>query len=176
MTTTKYSVRALVLTALFIALGLILPQIIHFIPNAGSILLPMHIPVLLCGLVVGAPYGAVCGAVTVSLSILLNGMPPLFPIGVCMIAELAVYGFTAGICQRSFRKTYPALILAMLAGRAVNGVAMTLAMGMAGKPYGMSAFLSGAFITAFPGIVLQLLLIPPIVAALARAKMAPNVR
>lgn len=36
----------------------------HVIPNGGSVFLPMHIPVLICGLFCGAPYGLACGIIT----------------------------------------------------------------------------------------------------------------
>ena len=141
MTSQNIRVKNLVMAALFTAIGVVLPQAFHMIPNAGSIILPMHIPVLICGMTVGGFYGAIAGALTVSLSILINGMPPLFPTGVCMIVELAVYGLVSGVaykalgCRMNRKRTYAALIIAMLAGRAANGLAMTAAMGMAGKAY-----------------------------------------
>ena len=137
MTSQNIRVKNLVMAALFTAIGVVLPQAFHMIPNAGSIILPMHIPVLICGMTVGGFYGAIAGALTVSLSILINGMPPLFPTGVCMIVELAVYGLVSGVaykalgCRMNRKRTYAALIIAMLAGRAANGLAMTAAMGMA---------------------------------------------
>ena len=53
----KTSTRKLTLSALFLALGLVLPLITGQIPQIGKMLLPMHIPVLLCGMVCGWPYG-----------------------------------------------------------------------------------------------------------------------
>ena len=180
MTSQNIRVKNLVMAALFTAIGVVLPQAFHMIPNAGSIILPMHLPILICGMVAGGFYGAIAGALTVSLSILINGMPPLFPIGVCMIAELAVYGLVSGVaykalgCRMNRKRTYAALIIAMLAGRAVNGLAMTAAMGMAGKAYTMQAFLMGAFVTALPGIIIQLVLIPPVVMALEKTHLTAN--
>ena len=107
-------------------------------------------------------------------------MPPLFPIGVCMIAELAVYGLVSGMaykalgCRTHRKRTYAALIIAMIAGRAVNGLAMSVAMGMAGKTYTLQAFLMGAFVTALPGIIIQLVLIPPVVVALEKVHLTAN--
>ena len=87
MTATK----RLVLTAVNIALCLVLPMAFHSIPNGGKIMLPMHIPVLLCGMVCGAPYGAVCGLLGPMLSSVLTGMPTaaLMP---AMMVECAAYG------------------------------------------------------------------------------------
>ena len=170
----QFDTKSLVLTALFTAIGLVLPQAFHFIPNAGSIILPMHSPVLLCGLTVGGLYGAACGAVTVLLSSLITGMPPLFPIGVCMMFELAAYGFFSGIayrllrCRKNPKMLYAALAVGMLSGRIVNGLVSSVVMGMAGKPYGVQAFLMGAFVTALPGIIIQFVIIPPLVLALQK--------
>ena len=180
MTSSKLNIKSIVLTALFVAIGLMLPQAMHMIPNAGSVILPMHIPVLLCGMTVGGLYGAVCGILCVSLSMLINGMPPLFPVGICMVFELATYGLVAGLGYKLFRcrtkphMVYAARVTAMLFGRVVNGMAMSLAMGMADKAYTVQAFLMGAFVTALPGIILQLIIIPPIVMALAKTNLTAN--
>ena len=127
MTATK----RLVLTAVNIALCLVLPMAFHSIPNGGKIMLPMHIPVLLCGMVCGAPYGAVCGLLGPMLSSVLTGMPTaaLMP---AMMVECAAYGLTTGLMLRLVRtgKTYADLYLslaaAMLVGRLVSGVTKAL--------------------------------------------------
>ena len=64
----KSTTKKLVSCALCIAIGVLLPMAFHVIPNAGSIFLPMHIPVLICGLFCGAPYGLACGMITPFLS------------------------------------------------------------------------------------------------------------
>lgn len=180
MTVQKFRVKSLVLAALLTAAGVILPQAFHAIPNAGSIILPMHIPVLLCGMAAGGGYGAIAGVLTVVLSMLLSGMPPLFPTGLCMALELAAYGLVSGVaykalrCRDNHRRIYPALILAMLAGRLVNGAAMAICMGLSGESYTQSAFLMASFVTALPGIILQLVLIPPVVLALEKVHFTAN--
>lgn len=158
-------------TALCIALGLILPSFFHMF-GAGTALLPMHIPVLLCGLIFGWQYGAVCGFILPLLSSALTGMPPFFPIGVAMVFELCAYGALTGMFYQKLRwNVYPALIAAMLGGRIVSGAANAVFMNMADKPYGFAAFLSGAFVRALPGILIQILLIPTLVLALEKAKI-----
>ncbi|MEG1275596.1 MAG: ECF transporter S component, partial [Ruthenibacterium sp.] len=88
--------KKLVLAALCVALGMILPMAFHAVPNAGGIFLPMHIPVLLCGLVCGWQYGLACGVLAPLLSSLITGMPPAaFLPG--MLCELAVYGLVSGL-------------------------------------------------------------------------------
>lgn len=180
MTMPAFRIKSLVLAALLTAAGVLLPQALHAIPNAGSVLLPMHIPVLLCGMAAGSGLGAITGVLTVLLSMLLSGMPPLFPTGVSMMLELAVYGAVSGGACRLLRvwehrrRVYPALILAMLAGRLVNGTAMALFMWLSGERYTLTAFLLASFVTALPGIILQLVILPPALFALERLHLTAN--
>ena len=158
-------------TALCIALGLVLPVFFHMI-GAGFAFLPMHIPVLLCGLLFGWQYGAICGLIVPLLSSLLTGMPPIFPTAVAMMLELCAYGLLAGLFyRRLYWNVYLALIAAMLSGRVVSGIANALLLGLAGKPYGFAAFLSADFVEVVPGIVVQIVLLPVIVLAMERAKI-----
>ena len=59
----KQNTKNLVLAAMFLAIGLVLPFFTGQIPQIGSMLLPMHLPVLLCGLICGWQYGVVVGFV-----------------------------------------------------------------------------------------------------------------
>ena len=167
--------RKLVMAALCVALGLILPMVFHAVPNAGSIFLPMHIPVLLCGFICGWPYGLVCGALTPLLSSILTGMPPLAFLP-SMLFELAAYGFVSGILYAHIRtpqravNLYVTLVLAMLAGRIVSGVLNALFFSVG--DYSMQAWLTASFVTALPGIVIQLIAVPVLVAVLQKAKLA----
>jgi thiamine transporter ThiT len=171
----KTNTRNLVLAAMFLALGLVLPFLTMQIPQFGSMLLPMHLPVLLCGFVCGWPYGLLVGAVTPLLRSPLFSMPPLYPTAVAMAFELAAYGLLAGLFYKLLPKTtvniYVSLILAMLGGRIVWGVAQVVLLGFAGNAFTWQAFAAGAFTTALPGIILQLVLIPVLVLALKRAKL-----
>ena len=89
--------KKVVLTALFIALGLTLPMITANVPMIGNMLLPMHFPIIICGLICGAGYGALAGVITPLLRSFIFGMPPLFPIAAAMAFELAAYGAVAGL-------------------------------------------------------------------------------
>lgn len=123
----KSTTKKLVSGALCIAIGVLLPMAFHVIPNGGSVFLPMHIPVLICGLFCGAPYGLACGIITPFLSSMTTGMPPAMILPQMMI-ELAVYGLVTGLCEKHINfknempKLYISLIIAMLAGRIVNGL------------------------------------------------------
>ena len=169
-------VKKSILTAVCIALCVVLPQAFHAIPNAGSIYLPMHIPVLLCGLICGAPYGLLCGLAGPALSHLFTGMPPIGMLP-SMLIECAVYGLVAGLVmairtKRLYADLYLSLITAMLAGRIISGIAKALIFS-AGE-YSMALWVTGSFVTSLPGIVIQLVLIPTIVFALMKARLIPE--
>ena len=168
------NIKKMVGTAILIALGVVLPLAFHSVPNGGSILLPMHIPVLLCGLIYGLPYGLICGVLTPILSSLLTGMPPPAYLP-AMLCELAVYGLVSALLsqlirtQNRYANIYLPLIGAMLAGRIIYGVLSALIF-RAGS-YSMQIWMTSAFVTAFPGILIQLILIPVIILALQKANL-----
>ena len=165
------STRQVVTSALFIALGLLFPSIFHlFGATAGKVFLPMHIPVLVCGFILGPVPGILCGCLTPLLSSIFTGMPVLFPQGVVMMLELATYGFFTGLISNRFG-IYPSLVGAMLCGRIVSGVAFSVIMGLSGSVYTLEAFISAALITALPGIAIQLVLVPLLVFSLQRIKV-----
>lgn len=169
----RYTVWRLSASAICLALCMILPLLTGQIQQIGSMLCPMHIPVLLCGFLCGPAYAAAVGAIAPVLRFALFGMPQLFPMGAAMCAELAAYGFLAGMLYGRMAKrpasVYAALIGAMLGGRVLWGVVMALLMSASGGAFTWSAFVAGAFINAVPGIVVHILLIPVIVLALGRA-------
>ncbi len=114
------------LSAVFIALGLILPFLTGQIQQIGTMLLPMHIPVLLCGLICGWKYGLFIGFILPPLRSVIFGMPPMFPTAIAMAFELATYGVVIGfLYQRSNKKSvasvYRSMIGAMISGRIVWG-------------------------------------------------------
>lgn len=168
------STKRVVFTGLCIALGVVLPLALHSVPNAGSIFLPMHIPVLLCGLACGWAYGLGCGVAVPLLSSLLTGMPPVAFLP-AMICELAAYGLISGIMSRvvcTKNKTlglYIQLVTAMIAGRVIYGVMNALIF--AAGQYTFSIWLTGVFVTSLPGIAIQLVLIPLVIIALKKAKL-----
>lgn len=170
--------KKLVITALCIALGVVLPFAFHSIPNAGSVMLPMHIPVLLSGLLCGPLYGLAAGLLTPLLSSLITGMPPVAYLP-SMLCELAVYGLVAGLLihfiktKSSIANIYIALIGAMMCGRLVYGL-LNAVIFRAGE-YSMVVWLTSAFVTSLPGIIIQLVVIPLIVIALRKAKLVQAV-
>ena len=174
----KQSTRKLVFAALFLALGLVLPFLTAQIPQVGSMLLPLHLPALICGFVCGWPWGLLVGFVLPIARSLLFGMPPLVPTALAMAFEMAGYGAVAGLLYQRLRpgrgRVYVALIGAMLAGRAVWGLASWLIYALLTQSrFALAAFWMGGFVNAWPGMALQVVLVPLIVMALERARLIP---
>ena len=168
--------KKLVLSALLLAAGLVLPFLTGSIPNFGRMLLPMHLPVLLCGFVCGWQWGLLVGFVTPLLRSVLFGMPPMVPTALAMAFELAAYGAVAGLCYRRWhggaKGVSLSLLAALLAGRLVWGlVSIPIYSLLTEQNFTLAAFWTGGFVTAWPGIVLQIVLIPAIVLALEKAKL-----
>ena len=166
----KTNTRNLVLTALFTALGLYLPFLTGQVPQIGSMLLPMHIPVILCGFVCGGSWGLLAGFITPLLRSMIFHMPPLYPTAIAMAFELAAYGFFAGLIYRALPKKKSSVIIsllsAMVLGRVVWGIVRFVLTFMGPSSFSFQLFIAGAVLEAVPGIILQIVLIPVIVFAL----------
>lgn len=172
------STKKMVLAALFMAIGLVLPFLTGQIPSVGNMLLPMHIPVLLCGFICGWPYGLLVGFILPLLRSTLFGMPPMIPIAVAMAFELATYGLLSGLLYKVLPRRKGsillALVVAMLGGRIVWGIASLIIFGLQGMPFTWGIFMAGAFLNAIPGIVIQIVLIPLVLVTLREAKFLGN--
>ena len=172
------NVKKLAVTAMLFAVGMVLPFFIGQIPAIGKMLLPMHIPVLLCGFIVGWQYGALIGFLLPIVRGLVFGMPPLYPNAIAMAFEMAAYGFVSGYLYSHARwqctkMLYISIVTAMLAGRIVWAFAEVILLGIGGNIFTWKMFAAGAFLNAIPGIIVQLTLIPLIMVALRRAKVVP---
>jgi len=171
---TLSNTKKLTLSAMFLGLALVLPFLTGQIQQIGSMLCPMHIPVLLCGFLCGPVWGLMVGFIAPLLRSVIFGMPMMFPSAVCMAFELAAYGVVAGILHNALPKkkwmVYPELLIAMVAGRICWGIVMFICMGFDSTAFGMSAFLSGAVLTAIPGIIIQIVLVPIIVIAVEKRR------
>ena len=174
----KLTIKNLTLSAMFLAVGLVLPLLTGQIQQIGNMLLPMHIPVFLCALICGWKYGLAVGLVLPLLRSVTFGMPPLFPTAIALSFELAAYGFVAGFLYgrsrwQCVKALYRSLLLAMVTGRAVWGIVQIVLLGVGGSAFTFEMFMAGAILNAIPGIVLQLILVPTIMVALDRAKLVP---
>ena len=164
----KTSTRNLTLSAMFLAIAQVLPFITGQIPMIGKMLCPMHLPVMLCGFFCPWQYALAVGLISPLLRSVLFGMPALYPSAVGMAFELASYALIIALLSGKLGKDkmwklYVALITAMLGGRIVWGVMQVILLGIKGDSFTFSAFWAGGFVNAFPGIILQLILIPLLV-------------
>ena len=168
----KSNLFRMILGAMLLALALVLPFLTGQIPQIGNALCPMHIPVLLCGFFCGPWYGLAVGLIAPLMRFALFGMPPLMPTGIAMCFELAAYGFVSGLLYKLLPRkkpyVYVSLIGAMLAGRVVWGIARVILYGLGKSTFGWAAFMSGAFLNAIPGIIVQIVLFPILVIALEK--------
>ena len=166
----------MILSAAFLALAYVMPFLTGQLPEIGSMLCPLHIPVLLCGFICGWPWGLAVGFIAPLFRSVTLGMPPLFPTAVCMAFELATYGAIAGFMHKMLPRKKPyiyvSLLTAMVIGRLVWGTAMFLCLGLSGGNFTFAAFLAGAVTNAIPGIILQIILIPVLVMVLDRPRLS----
>ncbi|MCL1862694.1 MAG: ECF transporter S component [Defluviitaleaceae bacterium] len=175
------NLKRLIVTAMLIALCVVLPMAFHSIPRAGSIILPMHIPVLLAGLICGWKFGLLAGVLGPFLSASLTGMPPLGGVAELMMIELGIYGLVSGVVmhfihtRRASFDLYISLIAAMLVGRVVAGIGQYAYFfsGMEGESYTWALWTASYFVTSLPGIVIQLAFVPSVVMALERERVIP---
>ena len=170
-------IRRLTYAALYLAIALVLPFLTGQIPEIGSMLCPMHIPALLCGFVCGWSWGLAIGFISPLLRSLLCGMPTAYA-AVAMAFEMAAYGAVAGILYRILPKKgwgiYVTLLTAMVAGRIVWGGVQFLLAGLLSSEFSLPLFLAGAVTNAIPGIIVQIVLIPVLVAAMEKAGLTLN--
>lgn len=175
LTEKRNRTKDLVLAALCLAIALLLPFLTGQIQSIGKMLCPMHLPVLLCAYICGWQWAAAVGAVSPLLRYALFGMPPIMPVGVAMAFELLTYGLVAGLLYKMLPKKtgniYLSLITAMVAGRIVWGIVSLIIAGATSGAFGWQMFINGAVLTAIPGIILQIVVIPVLVIALKKAKL-----
>ena len=168
----KNPIFYITVSAMFLALALVMPFLTGQIPQIGSMLCPMHIPVLLCGYVCTGLWGMIVGFAAPILRSMIFGMPPMFPTAFCMAFELATYGVIAGWLHNKLPNkkvnVYVSLLGAMVIGRLVWGIMMFCCMGFDASKFGLSAFLAGAVLNAVPGIIVQIVLIPVLVITLEK--------
>jgi len=158
--------------AMCLALCLVLPFLTGQVPQIGSALCPMHLPILLAGFLCGPWWAMLAGLTAPLLRHVLFAMPPLTT-AIAMSFELAAYGAVSGLVYQRAKKNiigiYCSLLSAMFAGRILWGIAMMLLTGTTGTAFTWNMFLAGAFTSAIPGIIVQLILIPVLVSALRKA-------
>ena len=163
-------------TGMLLALGIILPILFHVFSISGLIFLPMHIPVLICGLLCGWQYGMVIGLILPFAANLISGAPPIYPTAISMAFELMAYGVVIALAFKLFQKIMRnefayivSLIIALVGGRIVLAIANIILLNLQGNTYTIEAFISAAFVTAIPGIIIQLIFIPVLMVILDKS-------
>lgn len=169
----KRNILNLVFSAMFLCMALLLPFLTGQIPQIGKMLLPMHIPVILCGMICGWQYGLCVGFIAPILRGIIFANPVLFPTGIIMAFELAAYGFFAGFIynvlnNNNISKVYISLVISMITGRIVKCIVQFFVLGFTDEGFVFTAFIAGAFTNAIPGIILQIILIPLIMLTLQK--------
>lgn len=177
----KDKLKPLVVSAMLLCFGYVLPLLTGQIPQVGNMLLPMHIPVLLCGMICGWQYGAVVGLILPLTRSLFFGMPVLYPTAVYMAVELLTYGLISGLLygrskKHDLKAVLISLVCAMLCGRVTYGIAKALLLGLGGESLSLAAFIGGAFTEAVPGIILQFVLIPAVILILEKTGLINHKR
>lgn len=180
MNKNSLTIKKMALAAIFLVFGWILPLVTGRIPEIGNMLCPMHIPVMLCGFILGPWYGLIIGFITPLTRGFIFGMPTFYPTGISMAFELATYGLITGILYELLLKKskikhfvilYFILISSMLAGRIVWGIARVLCGLFDHHLFTWRMFLMGGFVTAWPGIIIQLIVIPILLEVLFQTKI-----
>lgn len=175
----KYSIhlRKTIISAICMALCVILPLAFHLIPDGGTLFSPMHLPVFICGLVCGWQYGLLCGLFGPVLSSFITGMPGIGYLPTMML-ELALYGLISGLLihlihtRNKTADIYISLVSAMLIGRIITGIARAFLF--APGSLSIQIWATSYFVSCLPGIIVQFILLPILYHALERAKLLPS--
>ncbi len=166
----------LISSAIFLALGMLLPLITGQLPQINRVLLPMHIPVFLCGILCGWQYGLCIGAILPILKSAVFGLPVMFPSAIAMVFEMGLYGLVCGLIYRTPKelhlpRLYLSLSVAMILGRAARFLAELALLGLSDSSFKLASYLSVTLLPSIPGALLHLIIIPPIIALLHRIKL-----
>lgn len=163
--------KNITLTALFLGLGIVLPMFIGQIPQIGSMLLPMHIPVFLCAFICGWKYSVPMAFILPLIRSILFSRPNMYPEAIAIAFELSSYAFVAGFIYnrskgKNIKTVYGCLLTAMVTGRIIRGIVQLVLLRIIGAPFTFNSFLIGIIVAGIPGIIFQLIIIPIIITIL----------
>ena len=167
----KYNnVRSYVLTAAFVSLAVLVPWVFHQFHLAGPTFLPMHIFVLMAGLLFGWRAGVIVGLLTPLASYAVSGMPVLTILPQILI-ELSAYGLIAGVLREKYNlRAIWSLLGAMIGGRLALLLALLVIYLVAGESYSPLGLETSPFVAfssvikqGWPGVVIQLVSIPALI-------------
>jgi len=166
----SYHGRDVVLGGLFLALALVIPILFHTV-GLGSAFLPMFFPIITAGFLIAPAVALAVGITSPLLSALMTGMPPFFPpIAFIMMAEgLILAGIPSLLYQKYRLNSYLTLILTLTGDRIVLFLAVIGVSKWLDLPENILGWAS--LIRGLPGIILIMLIIPPLVEKL-KTRMA----
>jgi len=161
------AIYKLTLSAACLAVCMVLPLATFQMQNLGKMFCLIHIGVLFCGFLCGWKYGLAVGIIAPIMRSFIFGMPALYPQAVSMSFELGIYGLLTAVFYKLFPKKigyiYLSLIIAMICGRIVKGIANYFFYTANGNIFTLKMFIYAEFVTPILGIIIQLVVIPPIV-------------
>lgn len=168
----RITIKSLVSVGI-VALAVVLPQLVHLIAgqHGGVQWLPMYLPVLLGGCLLGWAWGLGIGVASPIVSFLItsafgNSMPALARLPF-MVAELAVFAAVSGLFSKRIAENgwmaFPAVLLAQVSGRAVFMLSVIVFQSI--TPFTPSVIWS-QIQTGLLGMVLQAVIVPFIVMGL----------
>ena len=170
----KITIKSLVSVGI-VALAVALPQLVHLIAGqkGGVQWLPMYLPVLLGGCVLGWAWGLGIGIASPIVSFLITSalsspMPALQRLPF-MVAELAVFAAVSGLFSKKISENgwmaFPAVLLAEVCGRTVFMLLVVIFQSV--TPF-TPAVIWSQIQSGLLAVVLQAVIVPFIVMGLNR--------
>ena len=170
-----------IISALLAFSAVMLPQLVHIAlgQSGGAMLMPMYLPVLIGGCLLGTNWGVAVGMTSPLISFVLTlavGTPmPTAERLPFMMAELAVFAVVSGLFADRISKnglwSVPAVVLAQLCGR---GVFMGLAFAVQNYSAISPQMVWSQIQTGFAGLALQIVAVPVIIMALRKMLIKEN--
>lgn len=160
--------RDLAYCGLFGAAALLLPVLFHLV-HLGHVFMPMYLPLVTLAFFVRPVPAAVTALITPLLSGLATGMPSFYPpVAVFMALELAITVTVVSLIVQRWPGANPLLVLApvLVLGRVLYVVLVYVFSLAISLP---ATFMAGlSVLTGWPGVLLMLAVVPPVVRAGAR--------
>jgi len=150
----QWKVRNLILTGMFIAMGIMLPIAFHAFGGLGPKLLPMQFPILLAGYFLCPQYAVAVGVLTPILSGLLTHMPPVLPAMPCLVIEFGAYALFLSVLK--INNKYLKLLVTLALGKTV-----LLAFALTSPMFW--GFAVAQLTNGFIGMIWQIVLVPIVV-------------
>jgi hypothetical protein len=151
--------RQIPLSAMFIVLGIALPQIFHLF-GLGSAFLPMFLPLIVGSMFLNWPFALLMALFCPIISCLLTGMPPIAPpVLPVMMIELVIISLLVSILrQRSNLSVLIILILTVL----IDRLTLFVIVSVIAPFFSISQPLFNLTIvmTGIPGIIMQFIIVP----------------